>query len=120
MKLTKSLWAVCLTLFICSFVSAQDSKQTQKTLQYKVYGNCGMCKKRIDGSLKGAEGVKKASWNKDTKMMNVSYDPSKISEDQIHQKVANVGHDTEKKKAADTVYNKLPGCCQYERSKNTK
>lgn len=117
MKLSKLLWAVCLMLFTFSVVSAQDSKQAPKTIEYKVYGNCGMCKKTIDGSLNGAPGIKSASWNKNTKMMSVTYEPSKITEDQIHQKVADAGYDTEKKKASDKAYNNLSGCCQYERKK---
>jgi hypothetical protein len=31
--------------------------------------------------------------------------------------IANAGHDTEMHKATDEAYNKLPGCCKYERAK---
>jgi copper chaperone CopZ len=75
-----------------------------------------MCKKTIESSLKGKPGVMHAEWNKDTKMMKVNYDPSKISEDQIHQNIADSGYDTDKKKASDKAYQNLPSCCQYKRS----
>jgi hypothetical protein len=29
--------------------------------------------------------------------------------------IANSGHDTKMHKASDEVYDKLPGCCKYER-----
>jgi hypothetical protein len=48
-------------------------------------------------------------------MMSVTYDPSKITNEAIQKKIAAAGHDTEKQKAAEAVYNKLPGCCQYDR-----
>ncbi len=95
-----------------------EQKQTdQRTDTIKVYGNCGMCQKRIEGALKNAEGIESASWDVDTKMLTVSFVESKVSLDQIHQKVADVGHDTDKVKAKDSVYNGLMGCCQYERPK---
>ena len=40
-----------------------------KTETFKVYGNCGMCEKTIEGSLKNVKGIDKADWNKETKMM---------------------------------------------------
>jgi mercuric ion binding protein len=113
MKTINAIMAVCLMLFSISFVSAQNSKN--KTIEFKVAGNCGMCKKTIESSLKGKSGISSAVWNKDTKMMKVAYDPSKITEDQIHQKIADAGYDTDKKKASEKTYGALPGCCQYKR-----
>lgn len=107
--------ALCLMLFSGSIVSAQSEAKT-KSIEFKVTGNCGMCKKTIEASLKGKPGISSAEWNKDTKMMKVVFNPSKISEDQIHQKIADVGYDTDKKKASDKVYSSLPGCCQYNRT----
>lgn len=86
-----------------------------KTESFKVYGNCQMCEKRIEGALKGVKGVEKADWDKDTKMMQVTYDPESISLLEIKQKIANAGHDTDNVRAVDKTYNGLPGCCQYDR-----
>lgn len=41
---------------------------------------------------------------------------SEVEEAKIHEKIASVGHDTEKVKATDKAYNSLPGCCKYERN----
>lgn len=93
--------------------------QTQKTDTIKVWGNCGMCKKRIEKSIK-SEFVAKADWDDETKLMIVTYNPDKISNDEIQKKIAAVGHDTEKYTADSKVYDKLPGCCLYERKVTTK
>ena len=82
----------------------------------KVSGECGMCKNRIQKALKTG-GISSASWDTETKLLVVSYDVSKISNDDIQKKVAAVGHDTEKFLADDKVYEKLHGCCHYDRKK---
>lgn len=87
-----------------------------KTVTFKVYGNCGMCEKTIEGSLADLEGVEKADWNKDSKMMEVTFDEEKISLDEIKKKIVAVGYDTEDLKADEKTYDALHGCCQYERS----
>lgn len=89
---------------------------TTKTETIKVLGNCETCQARIEKAAK-VEGVNKASWDKTTKLLTLVYDPSAVKSDDIQKKIAAVGHDTEKYKADDKVYAKLPGCCQYERKK---
>jgi periplasmic mercuric ion binding protein len=43
----------------------------------------------------------------------VTYNSKKITLEQIHQKVANVGHDTDLVKASDEAYKKIAACCKY-------
>ncbi|MGX5817121.1 heavy-metal-associated domain-containing protein [Chitinophaga lutea] len=81
----------------------------------KVYGNCNMCKKRIEKAAK-TDGVTAATWNVQTKMLQLTFDPAKTSADAVARKIAAAGHDSDKHKAQDSVYNALPGCCQYDRS----
>jgi len=91
-----------------------------KTEKIKVAGNCGMCEARIEKAAQTVEGVTTSDWDKESKMLTVSYDEAKTNVDKIQQAVAKVGHDTEMYKADDEVYNKLPGCCKYDRmSKQT-
>jgi hypothetical protein len=71
-----------------------------------------MCKKRIETAL-DTKGIKTASWDTKTKDLVVIYNASKITELEIHQIVASVGHDTDKVKAKDEVYADLPFCCLY-------
>lgn len=83
---------------------------------FKVGGNCGMCKSRIEKAATSLDGVTAAEWNEESKMITVKYDAEKVSLTDIHNKIASVGHDTDKVKAKDEVYNKLHGCCKYERN----
>ncbi len=101
-----------------SYAQTHDhSKMTStKTETIKVWGNCSMCKAHIEKAAK-AEGVSKASWDKDTKLLTLAYDPSKVKSDDIQKKITAVGYDTEKFKGDDKAYAKLDACCQYDRKK---
>ncbi len=106
----KHLIFSALTFLFMSATSAQESK----TETFKVYGNCGMCEKRIEKAAK-IDGVTNADWNDETGLITVSFDASKTSLDKVHKAIAASGHDTDKEKAAEEVYKKLPGCCKYDR-----
>jgi len=88
----------------------------QKTETFKVWGNCNMCKTRIEKAVK-SDGANAADWNVKSKLLTVTFDPSKTSIDSFSKKLASVGHDTEKYKADDKAYNALDECCQYPREK---
>ena len=90
------------------------------TKTFKVYGNCGMCKKTIEGALTNIKGIVKADWNKETKIMEATFHEHEITLDEIKKKIAAVGYDTDKFRATDKAYNNLAGCCQYERPAEKK
>ena len=110
----KHIIAVIVFLFIATFVLDAQERSMAKA-EFKAFGNCGLCKARIEKALKIKE-VQSATWNKKTGMVSVAYDASAITLDSLQQRVAAVGHDTEKYKATDSVYTELPGCCQYRLS----
>lgn len=83
------------------------------TSTFKVSGNCGMCKKKIESQFKGVEGVESATWNKSTKLFSITYDSTKITLPAIHEKISSTGYDTETTKGNDEAYSKLPNCCKY-------
>ena len=89
--------------------------QTVKTEKFEVAGNCGMCETRIEKAANSVDGVSSADWDKETKMLEVSFDSEKSDLHKIHLAVATVGHDTKMHKADDKVYDELPACCKYER-----
>jgi copper chaperone CopZ len=107
MKLRMTLIG-CIALFSISAMA--QSKVVTATI--KVYGNCGMCKKRIETAL-DYKGIKKAEWNTKTKELVVVYNSNKITEEKIHELVAAVGHDTDQAKAKQETYAALPFCCLY-------
>src|SRR5689334_22777399 len=106
----KSKLFILLICAVVGFTSIAQSKIVTETI--KVYGNCTMCKKRIETAL-DHRGIKKAEWSPKTKELSVVYNSSKISELEIHELVAKAGHDTDKVKANDETYASLPFCCLY-------
>jgi len=115
MKTIKLFLVIVLASVIGGNLTAQTNSTTKlKTESFKVWGNCGMCKSRIEKTVK-TEGAQTASWDSKTKMLTVSYDPSKTNTAALSKKVAEAGHDTEKFKADDKTYTSLPGCCHYDR-----
>lgn len=97
-------------LSITTFAQIKNSK----TETLKVYGNCEMCKEKIEkaGTQKN---VSKTVWNDETAMATISYDSKKTTSDAILKKIALVGYDSESFLAPNAVYAKLPGCCKYDR-----
>jgi copper chaperone CopZ len=112
------LFALGLSVSSSAQTNDQNNKNmtSMKTESFKVWGKCEMCKARIEKTVK-ADGATSAAWDEKTLMLTVTYDPLKTNKDELSKKLAAVGHDTEKYKAPDAVYAKLPGCCHYERSK---
>ncbi len=101
---------IALIISVASFAQ----KKNAKTETFKVWGNCEMCKERIEKTaLKN--GVSNATWDVNTKMLTIRFDSLKTSVAKIKQSLAVVGHDTKEFKANDDVYNKLPSCCHYKR-----
>lgn len=80
-----------------------------------VAGKCGMCRARIVKAATSVSGVGKADWDQDSKILEVTYDPSATSLKDIQAQVAMAGHDTKGAKATAAAYKNLPGCCKYER-----
>ena len=119
MKTIKSILAIILVATLGATASAQTTTKTSaqsKTETFKVWGKCDMCKARIEKTVK-AEGVASANWDTKTQLLAVTYEPAKTNVESLSKKLAVAGHDTEKFKATDDAYNKLPGCCHYDRAK---
>ncbi|MFO7657572.1 MAG: cation transporter [Bacteroidales bacterium] len=112
---TKVLSLVSLFFLGTSMVFAQA-----KTEKFEVKGNCDMCENRIEKAARSVDGVNTANWNQETKILSVSFDSTKTNVHKVQMAIAGVGHDTPMHKAKDEVYNKLPGCCKYDRTEAKK
>jgi periplasmic mercuric ion binding protein len=107
------------TLRIFSFTAilmafATVSLAQAKTETFKVSGNCGMCKSKIEKAAKEA-GAKSATWDVDTKILTVTYTSSSTNTAKIQKKIASVGYDNAGATASKESYDKLHGCCKYDR-----
>jgi copper chaperone CopZ len=97
-----------LLLLVSGSALAQTSEVT-----FWVNGICGMCEKRIESALINSSGVKFADWDLETLQVKVAYNSKKITEQKLHEILAGAGHDTQKVRAKDEDYAKVPGCCKY-------
>src|SRR5688500_12703877 len=106
-------------LVIVSFIFPRHilSQSTDTTVQFKVSGLCEMCKNRIEDAVK-IKGVKSAEWNEHTKLLQLVYNPARVSQAKNHNKIAAAGHDTDVKMADDVDYQALPACCKYRDMKS--
>lgn len=112
MNLVKILSVAALT-----FLSGAAFAQT-KTDTIKVSGNCSSCEKHIETAAHKA-GAKKANWDKDTKILVVTYDAGKTSNDAIQKSIADAGYDTEKYAGDEKAYKQLDECCQYDNKRHS-
>lgn len=105
-----------MTAVILSASVAQAQIKNAKTETIKVFGNCGMCETTIEKA--GSKNkLYKTDWNVDTKMATITYDSKKSSADEVLKSIALSGYDNVNYLAPDDVYNKLHGCCKYDREK---
>ena len=117
-NIIKPLLISAMVALLSVTVNAQEKSpetaQTGKvTCKFKVEGVCGMCKTKIENAA-FVKGVKFASWDKNTGIIEVVYKSDKTTEQKIHESIAKSGYTTEKVKATDEAYNALPKCCRYK------
>ncbi len=108
--------------FIIIFIGiiAPSFAQQDSTVVFKVNGVCdALCKPRIEAAAKG-HGVESATWSAETKMLTLVYEPSKTSVQKVQQRILDVAHDVEDKKADEAVYKSLPACCYYRTINNNE
>ncbi|NBC83772.1 MAG: hypothetical protein GVY19_10365 [Bacteroidetes bacterium] len=98
-------------LFVCSPALTQAQSKIDTTT-FHVDGVCNTCKERIERAAL-LRGVKYVEWEKTSEQLTVVYRNDKVKPDDVHISIASIGHDTEKVKASDEAYSKLPDCCLY-------
>lgn len=112
LKIKSTLIAASLGLLLAG--CSNQPQANQKTASFKVYGNCGMCEKTIEGSLE-TEGIFKGDWDKNSKNITVEFDSTLTNLNKIKERIAAVGYDTDSHRATEETYNALHSCCQYDR-----
>ena len=112
------LFSLIAAVAFLTTTACQAQIKNAKTATVKVYGNCGMCETTIEKAANKSK-VSKADWNEETKMATITYDSKKTNVDAVLKNIALAGYDNENFLAPDAAYNKLPGCCKYDREKKT-
>lgn len=85
-------------MLVIVFAISNSPLHAQRTGQLltdiiKVNGEWEMCENWIQKELK-TEGISTATWNTDTKLLTVTYNPKTISNNDIQKKIVFVVHDT--------------------------
>lgn len=111
---TLQLFFLLMAMTVASVCFAQSKTET-----IPVAGNCDMCKSTIEKAAKKA-GATQASWDAKAQALTVSYNSASSNAARIQQGIAAAGYDTRDFKASDEAYNKLHGCCKYERKDAAK
>ena len=100
------------TVFTASAQKKADPTAKKET--FKVWGECGMCKKTIEKAAKSS-GATTANWDVDSKKLTVTYSTDKTSNQKIQEAIAAAGYDTRDLVADNNAYDKLDECCKYDR-----
>jgi hypothetical protein len=119
MKNVKKIALMVIAALSFSYASSAAQIKNAKTETVKIFGNCGMCKTTIE-TAGNKKHFAKVDWNKDTKIAVITYNNAQTNTDEILKRIALAGYDSDKFLAPDDAYNKLPGCCQYERVNKTQ
>lgn len=101
-----------------SMMNAKIAESNANTLineEFKVSGNCDMCKKTIEKAALSVKGVSTATWDKKTKIIKLFFDNTEANIQSIEQAIAKAGYDTPNFKADNETYNNLPECCWYRK-----
>jgi Cu(I)/Ag(I) efflux system membrane fusion protein len=92
-----------------------DGPSESKGAQIRVQGICEMCKENIETAAKGVKGVAFAQWDKNKKILQLRYNTSMASLDNIGHAIAEAGYDNETRKAPLAAYEALAPCCKYRK-----
>jgi mercuric ion binding protein len=112
----KNILLGMMILLVSFSIQAQDKKNKNAKYEFEVNGNCEMCKKRIEKAAFSVSGVKSAEWHIDDHTLHLIVNEKKCSIKDVKKAIAEVGHDTDDIKSTEEQYQKLHGCCMYERN----
>lgn len=111
----KKIKSIATAILMIAGINATYAQSKTETI--KVAGNCGMCEENIEKAAKKA-GATSAVWSEDTKILTVTYDGAKTTNEAIQKKVAAAGYDTELYAGDEKAYKALKKCCRYEDKKH--
>jgi len=101
--------ALIVGLSACGIVNGQSSK---KTISIQTNAQCGECKERIEEKLNYTKGVVYGELDLDTKIVEVKYNSSKLSGEEVKKVISDLGYNADEVKADPKAQSELPKCCQ--------
>lgn len=113
MKKVKSILLsgiIIMFAIIANTAKAQDA--TTAELKVKTSAVCDMCKETMEKHMAFEKGVKKSNLDVDSKILTVTYNPTKTTPEKIRLAVSKSGYDADDVKADPKAYKKLDACCK--------
>lgn len=112
----KNFIVLIIVAFFGMTMNAQKIKSNKNAKHnFIVSGNCEMCQKRIQKAALSVAGVKLATWNVETNVLNLILNEEINNVQEVKNAIAKAGYDTKETKAKEIDYLKLPECCKYDR-----
>ena len=111
----KNLILAVVEVFAGFTIQAQEKLNKNAKYAIEVNGNCEMCQSRIQKAAFSVSGVKSANWSIETHELSLILNEEKTTILAVKKAIAKAGYDTDEVKSTVESYDKLPGCCQYER-----
>ena len=91
----KTLASIVMTLLFLAALAPEVKSQEptkEKTVNIEANLTCEGCKKTIETGLSKAKGVKEVKADPETKMVTVTYDESKTSEEKLVKSIERMGY----------------------------
>jgi copper chaperone CopZ len=109
----KIISILAISFVLCSTLSSFGQKPPKTvTTKFWVAGICGLCEETIE-KVMDTKGVVAADYDLADNQLSITYKPSKISEERIHQILNEAGYDTEKSACTNEQYQRVHECCKY-------
>jgi copper chaperone CopZ len=112
MKKNLALMAFIVFAAVLSFSVSLAANKNEVKEKITTSAVCSMCKDRIESNLKKIDGILESSLDVSSKVLTVKFDKTKISLDDIRQKLSQIGYDADNVKRDVRAYKKLPPCCK--------
>jgi copper chaperone CopZ len=97
---TKQLLLVISLIFCCLTANAQekkDAKKKKEVVTFVVNMSCENCKAKIEKNVSWEKGVKDLRINLEKKTVTVTYDPQKITKEQLKKAIEKLEFSCEEK-----------------------
>ena len=101
-----------IVLFMLGYTIFSQEKSKYEVIVIQTSAECGQCKERIESELNYTKGIKYAELNLEDLKLTVKYNSSKLTLDELKNKISKLGYDADDVKAEKEAYQKLPKCCQ--------
>ena len=104
--------ALAQTAPVAATTATAAGKKGTETVQFKTSAVCDMCKNRLEKSMAYEKGVQAATLDVPSKVLTVTYNPTKTNAEALRTAVQKTGYDADQTTADARAYDRLPECCK--------